>query len=612
MPLTTSWIWRLRPVALAGLLYSVLILVLTWPVAARLTTAIAGSPNRDNLQFVWNLWWQAQALVRLHVNPGEVVLLHFPDGGRNELLSVSPLVPSLALPLTLLAGPITSYNLLLLTSFPLAGLSGYLLTRWVTGSHQAAFLGGLIFGFFPNKMMQSTQHFLQVMVFLFPLYALALLRLLQQPSLRRALVAGLILALALLVNLVHVGYFLLPLSILLIFATLWRHPTWWCSRRLMLLGVMLLVPLLLTGPIFVPLVVNTFRGELSHFRQPGTVRFSADLLAYVVPSSGHLLLRQSERFQQISRFERQGNPEENVGYLGLVPLALAGIAAAKRPRAAAAWLLLTVVMLVLALGPLLKVDGAPVGTAVGGFEVEGVHGTVPLPYMALMQLPFYSWGRIPGRQVMTAMMGLAVLAGLGLASVPAQHQRAAVLGASLLILFEYLTVWPYPTGATDIRTIPVWPAVRIEARGAVLDLPQWDFFGFPPSNEAMLAQTAHGQPIVGGYIHRLPPGTAETAKAIQELVVPPGAADIVPRATGDAALAQLRALGIATVVLHREARSGTLWSSADDEHAAETLTDWSGGPRWEDKNWAVYDLPDAPAGAPSPLWTLDPRWHTLE
>ncbi|MGB0387155.1 MAG: hypothetical protein ACPGWR_20245 [Ardenticatenaceae bacterium] len=211
-----------RDLTLSVVFYCLVTVIITWPVVAQLTTGVAGDPNRDNLQFVWNLWWVQEAVVNQQVNPADVTMLHWPDGGTNQLLSLSVLIPLLALPTTLLGGPVFSYNLWFLLSFPLVGLSGWLLTYYVSGDRRAAFIGGLIFGFFPHKSFHAMGHYLQIMLFLFPLYAIALLRLLRRPSFRQALVTSLILSLCLLVNLVHIGFFLLPMSILLLAHHLWQ------------------------------------------------------------------------------------------------------------------------------------------------------------------------------------------------------------------------------------------------------------------------------------------------------------------------------------------------------------------------------------------------------
>lgn len=601
-----------RDLALSVLGYLLIACLLTWPVVGQLSTAVAGEANRDNLQFVWNLWWIQEALITQQHSPANVTMLHWPDGGSNQLLALSVLIPALALPTTLLAGPVVSYNLWFLLAFPLAGLSGWLLTVYVTSDRRAAWIGGLVFAFFPHKTMQATNHFLQAMVFLFPLYTIALLRLLRHPSLRQAWVAALTLALSLLVNLVHIGFFLLPLSALLLLHHLWRERAWWRGPGPRWLLAMVALALLVASPILAPFLASGLAGRLDHYQQPGTVSLSADLLAYLTPAPDHPLL-QEPAFQSWSAFLRRGNPEENVAYLGLTVLILAGLSVWRTRRVAAPWLLIAGIMLVLALGPFLKVGGTLIGAG-SGPEIDGVQSRLLLPYAALMQLPFYEWGRIPNRQVMLAMMALAVLAGLGVASLQTRPRaaRAIAVLATFLILLESLVAWPYPTGSAALAAEPVWGDLRHEARGAVLSLPQWDFFSFPPSNEALLAQTVHGQPIVGGYIHRLPPGSAATAKAIQELIVPPAPLDIVPRPVGDEALTALRALGIATILLHRDARSGTLWTDAEDEAAAVTLDAWAGPPRWASPRFALYDLPDTSPAPSSTLWTLDARWHTVE
>ncbi len=594
------------------LLYTLLAILLTWPVAARLTTHLAGDPARDNMQFEWNLWWVQEALLGQHVRPAHVTMLHWPDGGTNELLDLSVLIPAAALPSTLLFGPIVSYNLWFLLSFVLVALSGWLLSYYVTGERRAALIGGLIFGFFPHKSLHATGHFLQIMIFLFPLYAIALLRLLRRPSPRNALVAGVTLGLSLLVNLVHVGFFLLPLSALLLLFHLLRDRGWWRTGGPLWLGAMLVTAFFLASPLLLPFLLNSAAGELDHFQKAGTVSFSTDLLALVTPAPDHPLL-QNPSFQRWSAFLRKGNLEENVAYLGLTVLVLAAVGVRRARRAALPWLGIALVMVTLALGPFLKVGGAIIGQG-SGPEIDGVRSSALLPYAALMKLPFYQWGRIPNRQLMVAMLALSVLAALGIAAFRHRPRRAwLVTGvAALLITLEYLVALPYPTGSAALYDEPVWDELQQEARGAVLSLPQWDFFSFRPSNESLLAATAHGQPIVGGYIHRLPPGSGESAKAIQELVVPPAPLDIVPHRRGVEALHALRALGIATVIVHRDARSPDVWGDADDAAAITQLDEWAGAPRWANERFAVYDLPDEEAGERPALWTLGPGWHGVE
>ncbi len=623
-----SWPHFRRDLCVSFLIYLAIAMIVTWPVAAQMSTTVAGTPGEDNFQFVWNLWWHVEALLNQQVNPANVTMLHWPEGGPNPLLGLSVVVPSLAIPTTLIFDPIVSYNLWFLLSFPLVGISGYLLTASITHNRYAAFIGGLVFGFFPHKTMQGAAHYLQIMLFLFPLYLMALLRLFRRPTLRQAIVTAIMLSVSLLVNLIHVGYFLLPLSVFFLSHYLWteRHKWREWGQMIRYVGMMLGITLVLTGPILLPFIVNRFTGQLNYFHQPGVVRFSADFLALWLPAPHHPLPSLSETligtpaWREISHFMVEPYPEENVAYLGYTVLFLAGLGVWRRWRLANRWLWVAVVMIILSLGPFLKVGGTVVAEGSGPIELDGLRSPVILPYAALMKLPFYEWGRIPNRQIMTAMLALAVLAGLGISAVQAKNARRLTIIATFLIVAEYLVGWPYPTASAERFYLPVWNEIQQEARGAVLDLPQWNFFAYPPSNNAMLAQTAHGQPIVGGYIHRLPPGSRELPRVIQEVVVPPAPLDIVPRPTGTQALATLRSLGIATVVLHKNVRGETwwwtesTWNDADHAAAEAILGEWAGAPRWENEELAVYDLPDVETSAPTPLWMLEGRdgWHAAE
>ncbi len=68
-------------------------------------------------------------------------------------LSDSMLLPSASASPLLSAGvaPAVAYNILFLSGFFLSGLAAYLLLRRVTGSAQAAFIGGLLYAFYPYR-----------------------------------------------------------------------------------------------------------------------------------------------------------------------------------------------------------------------------------------------------------------------------------------------------------------------------------------------------------------------------------------------------------------------------------------------------------------------------
>lgn len=148
----TAWI--------AAAIYFVLTIVFTWPLAAGLGRDVAWDLG-DPLLNMWILSWDIEQITA--IAGGEVSrVAQFFDA---NIFHPAPL--SLAysehlfaqalqvLPVQLLTGnPILGYNLLFLSTFVLSGVGAFLLVRELTGSWQAAFLGGLLFAFAPYRLTQ--------------------------------------------------------------------------------------------------------------------------------------------------------------------------------------------------------------------------------------------------------------------------------------------------------------------------------------------------------------------------------------------------------------------------------------------------------------------------
>src|SRR5688500_2835123 len=83
-------------------------------------------------------------------------------------------------------GPVTAYNLLVLSSFPFAALAAYLLARHLLGSHLAAMVCALAFAFLPFHLIQAGGHPHVAQTHWIPLYFLALWRCADRPSAGRA------------------------------------------------------------------------------------------------------------------------------------------------------------------------------------------------------------------------------------------------------------------------------------------------------------------------------------------------------------------------------------------------------------------------------------------
>ncbi|HEX9923500.1 MAG TPA: hypothetical protein VGD99_12655, partial [Anaerolineae bacterium] len=166
--------------------YTVLTIILTYPVFFRLTSHIAGFEGQDNLQWRWFLWWFKHSVLTLQTSVADVSILYAPAGGQQPLYLITTFVPAVALPVTLLAGPTLSFNLSFLLSFALSAYTAYLLAYYLTGQRLAAFMAGLIFGFYPARFGYATGTFLgQLTTYFLPLVVLALFMLARRPTPRR-------------------------------------------------------------------------------------------------------------------------------------------------------------------------------------------------------------------------------------------------------------------------------------------------------------------------------------------------------------------------------------------------------------------------------------------
>jgi len=167
------------------------------PIAAHPQQMLVGQ-RIDAQIFVWSLGWWPHAI--LHGENPFVTHAIWATTGVNLAWTTS--IPGLALlaaPLTIVAGPVFSYNVLAIALPALAAFTAFLLCRRITGSLWASLVGGYLFGFSPYILGQSEGHMHESSVFLVPLFALVVLRFLDSELSRRrtAVYLGVLVALQL-------------------------------------------------------------------------------------------------------------------------------------------------------------------------------------------------------------------------------------------------------------------------------------------------------------------------------------------------------------------------------------------------------------------------------
>lgn len=238
-------------------LYTILAVLLTWPLILHLATHVPGVPQWafDESTFVWNIWHFKHALIDNLQSPLHSELIWFPLGIDLILYTYNFYHVLAAMPLALAFNLPVASNIMLLASTVLSGYGTWLLVRYLLliGETRAwrledggrspqspiskfqspifwpAFAAGAIYAFASNRAVYAALgHYDMVTTQWIPFYALALLRMLD-PQLsssrqrRWALLGGLFFALTGLAEMISALFLaLFTIIVLLVRVRDWR------------------------------------------------------------------------------------------------------------------------------------------------------------------------------------------------------------------------------------------------------------------------------------------------------------------------------------------------------------------------------------------------------
>ncbi len=184
---------------------------LTWPLIARLGSSVYGEAG-DNLGAIWLLWWFKNA-ANFSKSAASCPMIGFPYGATISLVPMEP-VQNLSYRVSLLFfNEVVVFNLDILLSFFLSGLTMYFLVKHLTGERKAAFFGGLAYLIAPYH----AYHTMTIgggiaCVQWLPLYILMLVKFGRNPSIKRAALLA-ICALLVFGTSVHYGLFALIFTV---------------------------------------------------------------------------------------------------------------------------------------------------------------------------------------------------------------------------------------------------------------------------------------------------------------------------------------------------------------------------------------------------------------
>ena len=467
--------------ALVG--YALLTVAMTWPVAPRLTTHVPGG-NVDLWTHRWTYWWVKHAIAEGR-NPFHTDLLFHPQGVSLAFHNVAWVNIAAWLPLQAILGGNTAYGLTFLIFCTLNGFAMFLLARELVDSLPAAFIGGLVYGFWPYTMSQFGHPNMQVTCWV-PLALLYLRRTLDQRHVADAVLTAVFVALTGLTR-----WQLLPMAaVLFVPYLMWdflREKARWDRRTLGLITLIGLLAGALMAPLAVP-VASAFltRGDVTDVMFTEEVTGQTDLLAYVLPTPYHPLWSEGVR----PLYENFIHNKLFVPFLGYTVLGLCLYGAVRCWTQARFWLLVGGMFVALALGPQLRVNGQ-------------LHPSVPMPYRLLDDLFIVRALRVPNRFNLFLGLPVAMLVCLGVTALAGQRSQVMrlLLTASLgaLILWEYNLI-PYHT---ERPVTPGWyeRLAQEPEEFAILDLP----IGLHTYNKQyMFYQITHRKPLVEGKIARPP------------------------------------------------------------------------------------------------------------
>jgi hypothetical protein len=535
--------------------------IATWPVVTHIRGWVPGVGDWG--QNMWALWWSRQSLLTLAQFPFHTTYLFYPSGVTLLFHPLDLADGLLTLPLYGLLGGDVSYNLIILLSFVLSGWGAYLLALYLTHNRLAAFVAGLVYTFSPYHFLRVELGHLNLSTIQWiPFYLLFLLKFLQTGSKRAGLLAVFFLVFIALSSWYYVIYLGLT-SLALVF---WpgRLPRGAGQRQngpddfrlsslpvkagrvvaVLALAVVLLLPLLF--PMVQLMRTTTFSGA----HDP--LRHSVDLLSFWVPGPPSTWAGWFEEIWiSYAAQNREPGASAYLGYSTLV-VGLIGLAAGRWRYQALWWLTVAVGFSVLALGPVLQIDGKLTG--------------ITLPYQWLENIaPILSLTGIPGRFVVMTSLALAMLAAYGLDSIfywGQQRRKWPVawdttrLSRPLIItlIVGLLVIGEYSAAPVRITStsLPDFYAVaaKEEPYYTILDI-KWD------ANYLLHAQTVHGKPLIGGWLARLPESQAvyldqgSFDKVFLHLLLGPDGVDSVDQSNVNQAIqAELAAREVRYVVDH--------------------------------------------------------------
>ena len=470
------------------LAYSLLTIIMTWPLAAQLGTQLPGEVEiADTYVHYWMFNWLKTAVLTGQ-NPLHTTLLFHPTDISLLDHNLAWINVAIWLPLQALFSPPAAYSLAFMLIFIFNGYTTYLLTTELLSRPSPlaplpspflpAFLAGLIAAFWPYNLSHP-DHPNLILIGWLPLALLYLHRLFIHPNRRNALLAGLFIAL---LGITRWQLLLMasPLIALFVLGGLLQNRDRHTAVLLKHLLLTTLITITLIAPFLAPVInYQTNRSDPTELLVEEEA-YGTDLLAHVLPGLYHpwwgkAMTSLYNNFQGNKLYTR------TIGYTVLLLLIYGLINCWRQSRF---WLLMLLFYWLLSLGSNLTINGIP---------------RFALPYSLVDDWFLVRLLRFPDRFNVILLLPVAILAGFALQHFLASRRQWWGGLLAILILMEYAVTLP-----TLPLAAPAWYSQLAQEAGdfAIVQLPTHTRLQF--NKHYMAYQLVHGKALVEGRIARPP------------------------------------------------------------------------------------------------------------
>lgn len=500
-------------------------ILFTYPLVKNIGTYGAGF-DEDAPYQIWHNWWLYFSLFVLKISPLSTNYIFHPQNIPLIFDANSFVFGALTLPIQWLTGNVVlASNLVFLLFFGLSGISMFSLSKYLLINKLRtnlyffpAFLASFIFAFSPYTIAQALNGHTNLTTTVFiPLFILFLIKTIDSKSLVNPIIAGVVASLQLYNDFTYTGFLILTSGIIIGIEFLFRLQKSNVLESSINASKELIIKLFPIGVVSVllsfPILLGVFEISKTGFRagSPLWVQdiWSADLVSFFLPSD-------TSRFLKSISYTSPRGTVEGTSYLGLTIIFLFllfttqtifGKNISREKKEPLRWILITVSVLIFALGPTLHLFGQSRFSFLGWNNLF-----LPLPWILIHKIPLIGEVQETSRLNPFLCVGIAVVSSFSLALLLENYRRKVIRILLSLLLLATVFIEYYPTQfpTTDLRAPEIYKEIAKDTSFfSVMVLPLGFnsgqiALGQSPIGSLQFYQTIHQKPSFRGTVARLP------------------------------------------------------------------------------------------------------------